>query len=91
MHKFFNNDGFKFSDGFELTPEMLESVSGGTPNESSDEMFRALLVGFKHSGRTREELENYISTSETIFKMKGMEGVTVEDGYAFVDENWDKY
>ena len=91
MDTFFNKDGFCFGDSFELTPEMLESISGGTPNETSDNMFRALLVAFKHSGRSREELENFILNSNSVFTAKGMEGVTMDDAYAYIDENWDKY
>ena len=79
------------NDWKELTPDELESVAGGTGNETSDKLFRALVVSFKNNGLTKEELANFIKTSDTVFNVKGMDGVTVDDAMEYLDTYWDKF
>ena len=86
MSNFF--DDFQFGDGFELTPEMLEGISGGAPTATSDRVFGALVRACKQGGKSKEEVASFMMNSESLYKMDGMEGVTTEDALAYLDANW---
>ncbi len=73
-----------------LSLESLEHISGGVSNETSDNLFRALIVSFKKGGLSKEELAGFIKTSDSVFNVKGIKGVTVEDAMDCLDQNWDK-
>ena len=89
MSDFF--DGFQFGDGFELTPDMLEDISGGAPTATSDRVFGALIRSCKKGGKSREEVAAFMKNSESLYNMDGMEGVTTDDAMDYLDKYWDKY
>ena len=72
----------------QLTPDMLEGVSGGAPTAMSDRVFGSLVKSCKAEGKSKEELAEYFKNAEALYSMKGMEGVTPEDALAYLDANW---
>lgn len=69
-------------------PRSGQGVVGGTATPESDKLFGALVTTFKKRGKTKEDLAHFIRNSDSVFKVNGMEGVTMDDAMAYLDKNW---
>lgn len=80
-----------FNQDIEWEPiawEKLDDIVGGTATPASDKLFGALVTTFKNRGKTKEDLAHFIRNSDSVFKVNGMEGVTMDDAMDYLDRNW---
>ena len=83
----------KLEDILELTPDMLEQISGGVMTDRADEMLNALIIALKKDQEKNPEKEH--TPDELIEFVTGhlldnvnFEGVTAEDVADYVNAHW---
>ena len=79
-----------FDDVLELTPELLDQVSGGVMNNRAEEVMNALIKALKNDTKaehTPQEMSDFVIAHwlDNVY----FEGVTAEDVTQYVMSNWD--
>ena len=75
---------------FELTPEMLDQISGGVMTDKAETVISALINAVKTLGspeETPESITEFITTK--LLDNINFEGVTAEDVAEYVKAHWD--
>ena len=83
-------DEKKLEDILELTPELLEQISGGVVTDKAETVLNALIIALKKdptAEHTPEEMIEFVTTS--LMDKVNFEGVTAEDVADYVKAHWD--
>jgi hypothetical protein len=73
----------------QLTPDMLEQISGGVMTESGEKVLNALIVALKNDTEkehTPDEMIEFVTSK--LMGNKNLEGVTEQDVADFVRARW---
>ena len=84
------SDSKKSEDILELTPELLEQVSGGVMNDKAEELMGALIKALKNDTKKEHDQQEMIDfVIEHWLSNVNFEGVTADDVTEYVKSHWD--
>ena len=84
------NEKKKLENSLELTPEMLEMVSGGIMTDSAEKVLTALIKVLRNdpnATHTAQETIDFVTAH--FMDNKNFEGVTEKDVEDFINAHWD--
>ena len=76
-------------DNIELTPEMLEIISGGVIGETEEDILTKMVRVFKNNGITLVDAKNKLFMNMN-YETTALKNTNAEEVCAFLDANWDK-
>lgn len=78
--------------GYELPPELLQLISGGTMTEEEKQKGIQLISAYKKNGSTKENIKGMLALVSGFNPNRMMSKdseCTVDEFMKFIDDNWD--